>query len=449
MEGGVYVTGMFRLPGNTTLFIAPDSEIRASRNLEDYTLHDVTDLWDHGRESGSGCLLLCDGVQDVCITGGGRICGMGEWFVYEPREKPLRTPHACTMIPSAVQKEEINTLPGSVRTLYRERIRYAQDRYGQGLPDMKRPACMVWILKSCRVHIHHIVLASSMRWTLNLEMCEDVTVENVVIDDNRHVANTDGVDVCGSSRVKIRHCLISCADDGVVVKNPAHTERSMEDVEVSDCRVHTVMNAFKIGTETAGDIRGIHVHDCVFELSDIYPGSVSGISIESCDGSHVQHVLVERIRMEHVLCPVYLCLNRRNRWQAPYTEETEHGRYWGGDIRDVTIRHLICHGVELPCILTGYTDVTRGGKKVRKAPSKIELEDWDMVYRDNAEQVQVPPVIPENLTDYPESNAHGDVGACGIYARHLDDLKVSDIRVTPRSTNTRPVMLLEDVTQRG
>ena len=38
VQGGVYITGTFSLPDHTTLFIAPDAEIRASRNADDLLL---------------------------------------------------------------------------------------------------------------------------------------------------------------------------------------------------------------------------------------------------------------------------------------------------------------------------------------------------------------------------------------------------------------------------
>ena len=53
----------------------------------------------------------------------------------------------------------------------------------------------------------------------------------------------------------------------------------MTHVHVKRCTVVTVMNAFKIGTETANDISDILVENCTFCMPDIYPGSVSVISI--------------------------------------------------------------------------------------------------------------------------------------------------------------------------
>lgn len=109
-----------------------------------------------------------------------------------------------------------------------------------------------------------------MSWTFHVENCDDVTVRNMVIDDNRHVANSDGVDITGSNNVLVDHCFISCADDGIVIKNPIRTGRAMTHVYVKRCTVVTVMNAFKIGTETANDISDILVENCTFCMPDIY-----------------------------------------------------------------------------------------------------------------------------------------------------------------------------------
>ena len=68
-----------------------------------------------------------------------------------------------------------------------------------------------------------------------------------------------------------------------------------------------------------------------------------------------------------------------------------------------------------------------------------------MVYRDNEEKIFLPEKVDELLFDYPESNACGDVPACGVYARHVDGLTLTGLSVTPRRVNTRPDVALEDV----
>ena len=445
VTGGSYRTGTVRLYGNTTLFIENGSELTASRNAEDL-ISRIEGTQDFGKESSGGAFIMAVGEKNITITGGGRISGSGEWFVHEPRKKPLLTPFETTMLPTREQAKTpaINTVPGSIRTFYRDRIRYAEDKYGEGLPVLRRPSAMVWILRCEQVTIENIILHDSMCWTLHPEASDHVLIRNVVIDDNRHVANTDGIDLSGCRHVEVDHCFVSCADDGLCVKNPVYTHRTSEDIFLHDCTVSTVMNAFKIGTGTRHDIRKVRVENCDFILPDLFPGSVSGISIESCDGSVVEGIQIRNIRMTNVQCPLYILLNRRNEARIPYSEDPE-SLYWGGDIGQITINHLTAVGAELPAVLTGYTDTAKSGKRIRKAIHDLAISDYQVIYRDNQEVLHLPETFEEFLTDYPESNAHGDVDACGLWIRHADRVILNNIQVTPRSMNQRPIIRKYDV----
>ena len=437
VAGGSYRTGTVRLYSHTTLFIAPDSELVASRNADDLICR-IEGTQDFGAESSGGAFILAGGESDITLTGGGRICGSGEWFVHEPRKKPALNPFPTTMLPTREQAKTpaINTIPGSIRTYYRDRIRYAEDKYGEGLPVLRRPSAMVWILRCENVTVENLVLHDSMCWTLHPEASDHVLIRNVIIDDNRHVANTDGIDLSGCCDVEVDHCFVSCADDGLCVKNPVYTHRASENIRIQDCTVCTVMNAFKIGTGTRHNIRKIRMKNCDFIMPDLFPGSVSGISIESCDGSVVEDIEISRIRMSNIQCPLYIVLNRRNQAKEPYSEDPQ-SLYWGGDIRNVRIEHLQAREAELPAILTGYADHTRSGKPIRKAIHDICLSDYQVVYRDNEEILHLPAEYDEFLTDYPECNAHGDVDAYGLWIRHADRVTVQDIQVTPRSMNVQ------------
>ena len=445
VAGGSYTMGTVYIPSHTTLFIAPDSEIKASRNVELLLAKEKEQVDDRKGESSEGAFVRVKNVEDVTITGGGRINGSGEWYVYEPRELPSLKPFEVSRIPRRDQAKESNTVEGTIRYYYRQRIRYPQDKYAEGKPNLNRPAALVWVQDSKNVTFENIVLYDSMSWTFHVENCDEVTVRNMVIDDNRHVANSDGVDITGSDNVIVDHCFISCADDGIVVKNPIRTGRAMAHIHVKNCTVITVMNAFKIGTETANDISDILVEDCNFVMPDIYPGSVSGISLESCDGTHLSDVTIRNITMDQIVCPLYICLNKRNRYNEPYTEEVGANRYWGGSIENIRIENIHATNAELPAILTGYQTTKKDGTIVRKPLKNITVNGYHVVYCDNKEIVEIPEQFDEFLEDYPESNAHGDVDAYGIWARHVDGLSLEDIDVTPRSCNTREKIRLYDV----
>lgn len=442
VAGGSYWMGAVYLPSNTTLFIAGDSEIVASRNVREMA---ALSEGIAGNEHGNSGFVLVSDAENVVITGGGRICGNGEWYVYEPRELPSLKPFPLTAIPRRDQAEEINTIPDTVRYYYRQRIRYAEDKYGEGKAFLERPGFLVHVRNSRHVSIENVILHGSMAWTLNLEKSFDVTVRNMVIDDNRHVANTDGIDISNSSNVLIEHCFVSCADDGIVIKSMGHCDCAMENIVVRDCTVLSVMNALKVGTETGRDIRNVYFENCHLCMPDIYPGSVSGITLVSCDGTHLENVTLRHITMDKIVCPLYICLNMRNRYKDPYTDQVDANRYWGGSISNVLIEDVSATDAELPCIVTGFETEKPDGTKVRKPIRNLTVKDFKMVYRDNEEKIFIPEKFDEFLYDYPESNAHGDVDACGIWVRHADHVTLENFQVVPRSCNTRDDIKMYDV----
>ena len=448
VTGGEYRMGGVRLYSNTTLFITPDSAIVASRNVDDIiSSFNAEGKQRNDEESSGGSFVYAKGEENIVITGGGRISGSGEWYVYEPRKAPAMEPFDTTMLPTReeIRQNLINVVPGSVRTFYRDRIRYAEDKYSEGKPVLRRPSFMVWIVESRNVRLENVILHNAMCWTLHVDGCDDVVIRDLVIDDNRHVANTDGIDLSGCRRALVEHCFVSCADDGLCLKNPVHTGRSMEDIVIRDCTVLSVMNAFKIGTGTRHDIKNVLVEDCRFIMPDIYPGTVSGIAVESCDGSHVSNVVVRNIGMDNVVCPVYILLNQRNETGEPYTDEVGGSAWWGGSISGITIENVKATNVELPSIVTGFMTRRPDGTPVRRAVSDITLRNMEILYRDNKEVIRLPEEFDEFLVEYPECNAHGDVDACGFWVRHADRVTLDNINVTPRSCNTRKKIKLWDV----
>lgn len=431
VTGGHYCIGTVSLYSHCTLFIDKDAALVASKNLEQY----------------KDALIVCNNQESVTIKGGGKIIGNGEYFVYLPLKRPLLHPMEYTKLPP-VPYDPMGYPVDSIRYAYRARIRYAEDRYAEGLSNIKRPMYMVWIRESQNVSIENIILEDAMSWTLCIDFCSNVTVKDVVINGNRHVANTDGIDIMGSQYVEIKHCFISCADDGLCIKAPlkqGHDGITIEDKEakmgpashihISDCTVVTVMNAFKIGTETYYDIHDVLVENCKFMMPDLYPGSVSGISIESSDGSNVYDITVRNIEMDRVCCPIFICQNMRNKFGFLSEEDALQKKY-GGSIHDISIQHIVAYHIEVPSIITGFATFI-DGKNIEKQVENIKISDFHAVYEDNIERLSIREHIHESITDYPENNSFGDVPAYGFYIRHAKEVEILKCEIIPRTMNTR------------
>ncbi|MGN0571017.1 MAG: glycoside hydrolase family 28 protein [Candidatus Fimenecus sp.] len=394
VSGGEYITGSLTLKSNVTLFIDKDSALVASRKAADMD---------------KGCLLLAENAENIVLTGGGKLCGEGNYYSLAPKEAPKTEPFEQALGVWEMRQE------------YRYRVRFAHEsKYGNLIRFC-----------DCRgVTIENFMLENSAAWTLELNGCDGVQIRDLVINNNRHVANTDGIDVAGSSDVTIEHCFISTGDDGIVLKNSKSLGncKKMENVTVRDCKVTSCTNAFKIGTETSYDISGVTVENCEFFLEDIYPGGVSGISIESADGAKVENVEIRNIQMRGETCPLFISLNNRNR-------DKDFDNV--GAIQNVKVENLTADGVELPVIITGTKDLT---------VQDITLNNVHLQYAPGVDYYDYRPFVPAYDDTYPECNRMRNLNAYGLYGRYADNVKLTDFTVVPRENTKRTEMLLKECT---
>lgn len=390
---GRYTTGSIRLYSNTTLFIEKDSALVASREKADMDY---------------GCLLLCEEAENITLTGGGSLCGEGNFYSLAPKYAPQTEPFAKTLGVWEIRQE------------YRKRVRFAaENKYGN----------LVRLVRCQNVTIENFMLQNSAAWTLELNGCDTVQIRDFVIDNNRHVANTDGIDVAGSSNVEITHCFVSTGDDGIVLKNSKSlgTQTAMENITVRDCKISSCTNAFKIGTETSFDVQNVLVENCEFFLDDIYPGGVSGISLESADGAKVQNVTVRNIQMRGEACPLFISLNNRNR---------DKDFNSAGALENITVENITAEDAEIPVIITGTKDLT-----VRN----ITLRNFDIRYAAGKDYYDYRPFVPAYAKDYPECNRMRNLNAYGLFARYADSVTVENFTVAPREDTKRKEVILKEV----
>lgn len=393
VSGGRYVTGSLKMGGNTTLFIEKDAALVASHEQSDMNL---------------GCLLFCEDAENITLTGGGAICGEGNFYSLAPKYAPKTEPFEDTLGVWEMRQE------------YRKRIRFAaENKYGN----------LVRLVRCNTVTIENFMLQNSAAWSLELNGCDGVQIRDFVIDNNRHVANTDGIDVAGSSNVKITHCFVSTGDDGIVLKNSKSLGRqaAMKNITVRDCKVSSCTNAFKIGTETSFDVQNVLVENCEFFLEDIYPGGVSGISLESADGAKVQNVTVRNIQMRGEACPLFISLNNRNR---------DKDFDLTGALENITVENVTAEDAEIPVIITGTKDLT-----VRN----VTLRNFQVRYAAGKDYYDYRPFVPAYADTYPECNRMRNLNAYGLFARYADGVKLENFTVVPREDTKRDGIRLTEV----
>ena len=400
VSGGRYVITTVFLRSNITLFIAKDSTICSNTNGKGYK---------------NNALIYAENCENITITGSGKIFGNGVYFGRKPAGENQFKP-----------AEVIDVI--SMRQESRAQIRFAHpSKYGSLL-----------VLNRCKnVNINNIIFEDSAWWTCKLLCCDNVKIKDAVIWNNRHTANADGFDITGSSNVHINHCFVSTADDGIVLKNAiwCGCDGPMHDITIENCEVISRANAFKIGTETTYDIYNVTVQNCRFFMTDLYPGTVSGVSIEACDGAKVHDITVRNIKMDRCTCPVFIRLGNRNRAAEVTSSTANKTEIIKDDAKDkpvpkkmfdrkselynVHIENIKATDVELPVIVAGYKQKLR-----TKYCTDITLKNFDITYRDAVEIYDRRLFIPEYANVYPECWRFRNLPAYGIWARHCRKLKL-------------------------
>jgi polygalacturonase len=392
IQGGDFVSGTVKLESNIRLHIARDGILRASRDSADYAPF---------------ALLLCEKTDNVVIEGPGRILGEGEaWWKSSRKFAPAVPPD--TFILKEAEAMHFDAKRGKLS---------------------KRPSPFIQLLESSDLTIRNLIIENSPGWTLLLDHCDRVQIKGVVISNNYHGSNTDGIDVVASNDVDIKHCFVATGDDAIVLKNgfSQNKNRAMANIRVSDCTIMSSTNCFKIGTGTSNDISDVWVSDCTFFVEGVWPWSLSGIAIESVDGAHVSRVNVRNISMRNIMTPIFIRLGNRNQSKSKDMQ---------GVLKDVSISNVRATGAEFPCILSGIPGLYI---------NDVTLVNIDIAYREAKEQLDIMDPVPEKEDGYPEFWLFGDLPAYGLWARHVDGLKVKNFKVIPRSTNTREKVVLHDV----
>ncbi len=420
VAGGIFVVTTIYLHSDTTLFIEQNSALSANNTGKGYQ---------------HNALIYALECENITITGGGKIIGNGTLFGLEPVSENNFSPAPV-----------IDVI--KMRQDYRAQLRFAhKSKYGS-----------ILLTEKCHdVKIHNVIFEDSPWWTYKMLMCNGVQITNTVIWNNRNVANSDGFDIAGSSNVEINHCFVSTADDGIVLKNAiwCGCEKEMHSITVKNCEVISRTNCFKIGTETTYDIYNVTVENCSFFMTDLYPGAVSGVSLEACDGSRVHDITVRNITMYRCTCPLFIRLGNRNRAaevtsatankteiikddanDKPVSKRTFNGK---SELYNITVENITATDVELPVIIAGYRQ-----KLKTKYCRNVTLRKFDITYRYAVDVYDKRLFIPEYAKEYPECWRFRNLPAYGIWARHCRNLKIEDFNFEGIKNSWRKEKILID-----
>jgi len=309
---------------------------------------------------------------------------------------------------------------------------------GEGTIDMARTVRWgpkpIAIRQSRDLRIEGITIRRSPNYCISLGACDGVVVRGVTIRD----ALSDGIDPDSCRRVRIADCDVASDDDAICVKTSLFlgTPRTSEDIEVVRCRTRSGTNGFKIGTETSGAVRRVHVQDCEFDarpredrddrMADMHDlHEAGGVSISTVDGADLEDVTIERVRIRHSRGAFALRRGARGRGQTTPTP---------GLLRDVVLRDIEITNAREPSSIVGLP----GFPVQRVTLERVRAEMLGGGRHDGRE-------IPELPDAYPQNTMFGLLPAWGLYARHVQGLMMREVDLRARTADAREMVVLDDV----
>ncbi len=305
VPNGIWLTGPIVLKSNVELHLEDNALILFTKKREDYPLV-VTD-YEGIRRIRTVSQISAEGAENIAITGNGVINGNGhlwrpvkqfkmtspQWkALLEKSEYVIESKEGGIWVPTKSiydARYEGEVFPDDLAT-EEEALKKAEPFY-----DYYRPVMVS--LKHCKkVLLEGVRFQNSAAWNIHPDVCEDLTVRQVTINNPYYAQNGDGIDVESCNRVHIHHCDFQTGDDGICLKSGKDKEarklkEPCQNVLVHDCKVGQSHGGFVIGSEMSRGVKNVLVKNCTFIDSDV------GIRFKSALG---RGGVVEDITMEDI-----------------------------------------------------------------------------------------------------------------------------------------------------
>ncbi len=270
---GIWNTGRISLKSNVNFHVSEGAELRFSGEIKDYL--PVVFTRSAGVEGMSlGACIYANGQQNIAITGKGTLIGPA---------------------PGSVRKQNIGY------GTFEEKVPFekpATQRIFDGknggpifLPTFIGPI-------NCKdVYIEGVSLRETAFWNIVPVYCENVIIRGVDVY-SVGIPTGDGMDIESCKNVLIEYCTLAAGDDCFTIKSGRgedglRVNKPSENIVIRYSLAKQGHGGVTTGSETAGMIRNLYVHDCVFDDTD------TGIRFKTRRprGGGGENLYYERIRM--------------------------------------------------------------------------------------------------------------------------------------------------------
>ena len=401
IPSGKYLCGTIHLKSHVHILFEKSATILGSSNVEDFDPHETNPANDIYQDISHSyyhrSLFHADNIEDIAITGFGIIDMQSAW---EEQAEWYR-------------------------------------------------AAKIIAFKECNnVIIRDLTMKNATDLAVYLAGCEYVTISGLNI-----AAHIDGISPDCCKNITISDCIVDTGDDAIVPKCSYTLGRlkAMENLTISNCVVRSSASGIKFGTESNSEFRNITVTGCT-----IYDTGLKGLAFQVCDGATMNGISVSNITMRNVGTPILMMVLDRARGPkddcgkigvmknisisnviitGPYPESYQ--ATMAQNITDFRNNKLTEYPDFLPIIIAGQpdsviTNITMSNIQYT-APGGGTDDDRN--------------IIPAQVRDgYPIGTAFGKrFPVYGMFARHVDNLKLYNVDFMTESEDKRDAILLDNV----
>ncbi len=434
---GIYRSFSIRLKSHIGLHLDQGAVLLAATPDKAVGAYDAPEPneWDKYQDFGhthwQNSLIWGIGLEDISITGPGRIDGEG---------LTRRGPAAPR------RKEAAGDIPLSLRDA--KDAAKAVDPEGKG-GEVDEYASMVGegnkaiSLKLCRnVILKDISILKGGHFALLASGVDNLTIDNLKVDTNR-----DGFDIDCCRQVRVSNCSVNSPNDDAIVLKSSFAlgfARATENVTITNCQVNgydlgtfldgtygktqqlapdkeRVAGRIKFGTESNGGFRNIVISNCIFDRS-------RGIALETVDGGMLEDVSISNVTMRDITtAPIFLRIGARLR--GPEGTVT-------GSIRRINIDNLSVYNAdpEYASIISGIP-----GHDIED----VSLSNIRIYTKGGGTAEQAALVLPENEKAYPEPSMFGVTPAYGFFIRHAKGVRMNNVKLDFLADDRRPAFVVE------
>jgi polygalacturonase len=450
---GNYLSFSIHLKSHVTLHLDAGATIVAAEPPEDLSsgydapeANPITEYYeDFGHSHWHNSLIWGDGLEDIGITGPGRIFGRGlskgggrRDFLPEERaaRNEVGAPDGNTRVAFPLPASALAMIAAQKSGPFNEPGRDTLPA-GVGNKAIALKNCRNVIFRDFTIYHggHFAILATGV---------DNWTCDGLKIDTNR-----DGIDFDSCQNVRVSNCTINSPyDDGICPKASFALgyPRPAENITITNCQVSgydegTLLDGtrqrkvfpdggtgrIKCGTEANGGFRNITISNCVFE-------HCRGFALEEVDGGLLEDITVTNLTMRGIQnAPIYLRLGARLRGPDPIAI---------GAARRIKINNVVAHNVASQ---SGILILGLPGHAIED----VSLSNIFIDYVGGGTAAQAEREVPDDEAaqkQYPEPSFHGITPSWGMFARHVKNLDVSHLEFRAAKEDLRTVVQLDDVT---